>query len=86
MEFEYDYYKNLQKFLNIDKFILVRVECSDEIREKRGWKYDEKKDKDITECSLDNKKEWDIVFRNDEDGDKGVRSVVKELKMLIFQL
>ena len=58
-KFELNYYQN--RFTNV---ISIRINVDNNIRQKRGWIYDKIKDERYTECELDTKTDWDLIFIN----------------------
>jgi len=59
------------------KIMTIRINSSNENREKRGWKYDPIKDTRYTECELDDKSNWSLMFNNNgtkDDVNKWVRN------------
>ena len=45
--------------------LTLRIFASNENRKNRGWEYDSIKDQRNTECDLDDKQDWDLIFHND---------------------
>lgn len=43
----------------------VRINASEETRQKRGWKFEDGVDNVQSECDLDDFDEWDLVIDND---------------------
>lgn len=48
-----------------EQLVTIRVNSTNENREKRGWRYDSVKDQRYTECELDDKEDWHLLFHND---------------------
>lgn len=49
------------------KSILVRIQCSEAVRKKRGWVFKPGVDDCASECALDEGVAWDIVVDNTND-------------------
>ena len=63
------YYKEiefLKKYFN-DRLLLVRIETSNDIREKRGWHFQSGIDDSESECQLDTNIQWSFVFSNNAE-------------------
>lgn len=63
------YHKEIEffkKYFN-DRLLLVRIEASNDIREKRGWLFQSNIDDSESECQLDTNMQWSFVFTNNED-------------------
>ncbi|KYN23251.1 Phosphomevalonate kinase, partial [Trachymyrmex cornetzi] len=58
----------------------VRIVCSQEIRQKRGWVYTPGIDDSETECDLDDINNWDIVLENN---DSNIEAILQQLLGLI---
>lgn len=48
-----------------DKIKLIRIECGDDVRMDRGWKFEAGVDDIQSECDLDDWMEWDLRIEND---------------------
>jgi phosphomevalonate kinase len=61
------YYKEIEFFKKSfnDRVLLVRIEASNDIRQKRGWDF--QNDIDESECQLDTNVQWSFVFSNNEE-------------------
>jgi len=59
---------DLQYFARqFDNVLCVRIECSDRVRESRGFVFTAGIDDADTECALDAQASWDFALRNDGD-------------------
>ena len=55
------YHKHFEK----DRVFSIRINPSNQTRMSRGWMFNDRKDNDVTECELDDKRDWDFVFKNE---------------------
>lgn len=46
--------------------LLIRIEASNETREKRGWIFTSNIDDSESECQLDNNIQWSFIFSNND--------------------
>ncbi len=71
------YYKEIEFLKNCfnDRLLLVRIEASNDIRQKRGCHLDE------SECQLDTNVQWSFVFSNNE-ADKFNEQINDLIKMI----
>lgn len=60
-----------------DKIKLVRIKCNDDVREARGWKFQEGVDDIQSECDLDDWLDFDLKI--DNDGDKSGEEILSEI-------
>ncbi|XP_011135598.1 phosphomevalonate kinase isoform X1 [Harpegnathos saltator] len=58
----------------------IRIICSDEIRQKRGWIYTLGVDDAETECDLDDVNTWDILLENN---DENLENILQQLLELV---
>lgn len=66
-----------------DRVKLIRIECDDKIRARRGWKFEEGVDDIQSECDLDDWQEWDLLVEN--DGQKDAEEIINEILKLLKQ-
>lgn len=59
--------------------ITLRINASDNVRAARGWRYDHIKDTRYTECELDDKMDWNLVFNNDGSPQNVTRWIQNDL-------
>ena len=76
-KYELDFYKETLQKISIS-FITIRVETSDEIKEKRGWKFIKEVDEHPTENDLDEGVIWDFLIKNEEEGDNILKKIIRE--------
>jgi phosphomevalonate kinase len=53
-----------------NKIKLIRIVCSDCIRQQRGWKFEAGVDDIQSECDLDDWNEWDLLIENTGERDE----------------
>lgn len=82
-KFEVKFFKEELKNLGF-KMIFIRIESSDEIKEKRGWKFIEEIDENITEKDLDDFLQWDFVLENKDPGSHSLLFFIKEKILKLF--
>ena len=83
-KFELEFFKQFLQKIDIS-LILIRLECSNEIKEKRGWKFIREIDENITEIDLDDYKEWDFIINNNEFGNELLEKFVEnKVKPMFF--
>lgn len=64
-----------------NKVKLIRIQCDDQIRIERGWKFEDGIDNIQSECDLDDFDEWNLVVEN--DGLKNSEQILDEIQKLI---
>lgn len=64
-----------------DKIKLIRIQCDNSIRAKRGWKFEVGIDDIQSECDLDDWKEYDLIVNN--DGQKQTEDILDEILTLL---
>lgn len=64
-----------------DKIKLIRIQCDDNVRLNRGWKFQHGVDDIQSECDLDDWQEWDLII--DNDGHKGTEEILEEIMLLL---
>lgn len=62
-----------------NNIITLRINASNTSREARGWLYDHIKDTKYTECELDDKIDWNLLFNNDSTKEATIQWVQNEL-------
>ena len=65
-----------------ERFLLVRVEASNEIREKRGWNPQIDLDGSQAECQLDKNTQWSFVFCNNEEEENFNEQMSQLMKLI----
>merc|ERR1712203_1289256 len=60
------------RFGNIGSVVLLRIDASDQVREKRGWRPTLANDTPVSETELDSFREWDACFDNSSDAALGM--------------
>lgn len=75
--------KNDIKYFKENSFNIrtVRISASDEIRENRGWKFENNVDNVQSECDLDDYNQWDLYIENNGEVDAEIL-VQKVLELL----
>lgn len=74
LRFEIDQYKSIKN----SRVVSIRISTKDEVREKRGWKFNQNIDTNRTETDLDCYQSWDLVVDNNEDGKEHLIKVIKD--------
>lgn len=64
-----------------NKIKLIRIQCDDQIRIERGWKFEDGIDNIQSECDLDDFDEWNLVIEN--DGLKNTEQILDEIQKLL---
>ncbi|XP_032687573.1 phosphomevalonate kinase isoform X2 [Odontomachus brunneus] len=59
----------------------IRIVCSEEVRQKRGWVYTLGIDDAETECDLDDVNTWDVLLENNNDND--IEIIMQQLLLLV---
>jgi phosphomevalonate kinase len=64
-----------------DRLLVVRIETSNDIRQKRGWSFINEIDDSEAECQLDTNVQWSFVFSNNEE-DNFNEQMINLMKMI----
>ncbi|XP_019872485.1 phosphomevalonate kinase [Aethina tumida] len=66
-----------------DKIKAVRISADQDVREKRGWVYQDGVDNVKSECDLDDWNDWDLKMTNNsvEDGEETLQKLIDYIKM-----
>lgn len=65
------------------KIKLIRIKCSDCIRQERGWIFQAGVDDIQSECDLDDWNDWDLVIENtgERDVDELLNEIIKKFTL-----